>query len=98
MRELYPTEKGFRQFQIWAVDLAPSLPVDKDGESVLAIAVDCFSKWVECAKLPSKEPKHIAAWFEQEILARYGTPMVVRTDNGLEFEGEFQELLDTYGV
>ena len=89
LKELSPTSKGGRPFATWAVDQAPGLPEDKDGDSVLAVAVDCFSKWVEIAKLPSKEPGVVAGWFEREILARYGVPNVIRTDNGLEFEEEF---------
>ena len=64
LKELYPTNKGHRPFATWAIDLAPSLPTDKDGDSVLVVAVDCFSKWTELAKLPSKEPELVAGWFE----------------------------------
>ena len=61
---MYPTEKGARPFQIWAIDLIPSLPIDKDGDSVLAVAVDCFSKWVEVFKCPTKTPEYFAHWVE----------------------------------
>jgi hypothetical protein len=61
---LYPTAKGYRPFQIWAIDLMPSLPADQDGDSVLAVAVCCFSKWVEVCKFPAKRPELIAGWFE----------------------------------
>lgn len=96
--QLYPTGKGQQPFQIWAVDLIPSLPVDRDGDSVLVVAVDCFSKWVEVYKCPAKSPDLIADWFEKDIIARYGTPRIVRTDNGTEFEGSFAKLLETYGI
>jgi Integrase core domain len=87
--ELYPTEKGHQPFQIWAIDLIPSLPPDSDGNSLLAVAVDCFSKWVEVRKLPQKTPELLADWLEVDILSRYGIPKIIRTDNGTEFEGEF---------
>lgn len=80
------------------MDLIPSLPADKEGDSVLAVAVDCFSKWVEVFKCPSKQPEYFAHWFELEIIGRYGIPKVVRTDNGREFEGEFAKLMQTYGI
>lgn len=96
--ELYPTEKGFQPFQIWAIDLIPSLPPDGDGDSVLAVAVDCFSKWVEVRKLPHKTPELLADWMEYDIFSRYGIPKIIRTDNGTEFEGEFNQLLHVYGV
>lgn len=65
---------------------------------MLAVAVDCFSKWTEVRKLPSKSPEFISNWFENEIIARYGIPRIVRTDNGTEFEGEFAKLMRTYGI
>lgn len=76
----------------------PALPQDEDGDSVLVVAVDCFSKWVEVCKLPNKTPEQLALWFEYEIIARYGIPRIVRSDNGTEFEGEFQELMTLYGI
>ncbi len=69
--------------------MIPSLPTDKDGDSVLAVAVDCFSKWVEVFKCPSKTPEYFAHWVEREIIGRYGVQRVIRTDNGTEFEGDF---------
>jgi hypothetical protein len=56
---------------------------------VLVVAVDCFSKWVEVRKLPSKTPELLAEWLEHDIFSRYGIPKIIRTDNGTEFEGEF---------
>ena len=40
-------------------------------------------------KLPSKHPRAIAAWFEHEVIARYGLLRAVRSDYGKEFEEEF---------
>ena len=53
------------------------------------VAVDTFTKWVEIGLLKSKAAIETAGWFEREILARFGTPNVVRTDNGTEYAGEF---------
>jgi transposase InsO family protein len=65
---------------------------------VLAVAVDCFTKWVEVRKFPAKTPELISDWFELDIIARYGIPRIVRTDNGTEFEGSFAKLMTTYGI
>ena len=46
-RELFPCSKGFRPFHTWSIESIPAIPEDKNGVSVLIIAVDCFSKWVE---------------------------------------------------
>lgn len=34
----------------------PALPADEAGDTIVAVAVDCFSKWVEISKLPNKTP------------------------------------------
>ena len=53
------------------------------------VAVCAFSKWVELVKLPSRHPKYIATWFERELIARFGVPRAIRSDNGKEFGEEF---------
>lgn len=50
------------------------MPDSVDGNRVIVVAVDCFTKYVELAILPSKEATVIADWFEREILARYAMP------------------------
>jgi hypothetical protein len=43
-----------RPFAIWSIDLIPSLPVAPNGNSVLIVAVDCFTKYVELGAIPDK--------------------------------------------
>ena len=40
----------------------------------------------------------LADWFEKEMIARFGIPKIVRSDNGTEFEGEFASLMKLYGI
>lgn len=63
-----------RPFAVWSVDLIPSLPTALGGYKVLAVAVDCFTKFVELGTLRNKEASTVADWFERAILARYGLP------------------------
>lgn len=76
----------------------PALPVDETGDTVVAVAVDCLSKWVEISKLPNETPHLLAEWFERDIIARYGIPKIVRSDNRTKFESEFQQLMTVYGI
>lgn len=37
-------------------------------------------------------------WFHETIVCRYGVPVVVRSDNGKEFQGDFKLYLQSMGV
>lgn len=69
--------------------MAGPFPADEDGNTYAIVAVDVFSKWAEVGLLPSKHAFRTAAWFYSEIIARWGRPLAVRTDNGGEWEAEF---------
>ncbi len=91
------TWKGSRPFQGWHIDLAGPFPADDDGHRYLFVAVDPFSKWVEAVTLQDKKSWRTARAL-YEILARWGKPSWVTTDNGLEFAGHFKELCEALGV
>ena len=69
------------------------LPPGSLGQRYAVLAVDPFSKYVEISALPTKSSSALAKWFLTDILARYGSPRAVRSDNGTEFHGEFSALL-----
>ena len=73
----------------WSVDLAGPFPKDAEGNTYLAVAVDCLSKWVEAMPLKSKHAFRTAEWFFSEVVARWSKPDWVRTDNGAEWSGSF---------
>jgi hypothetical protein len=98
-RYLHPAEKGVKPFQIWAVDSITNLvPPAPDGSTDIILAVDPFSKWVEAAPLKTLDSHHTATFFDQQILCRYGCPSIVRSDQGVEYQGEFHSLLTSLGV
>ena len=90
---MLPTAKPLGMFVGWALDLITSLPETEEGEKYLILAIDCYSKWVECGALTNCESQTIAQWFYTNVLARYGKCAFVRTDQGSEFKGLFSELL-----
>ena len=83
---------------MWSIDTIPGLPQDKDGYENLVVAVDAFTKLVEIGKLKTKSAAEMAEWIEFNILARYGAPRIIRTDNGTEYMGEVDDLLKDYGI
>ncbi len=66
------------------------MPEDSEGHRYLFVAVDTFSRWVEAIPLRSKESWRTAYALWSGIISRWGKPAWVTTDNGREFEGEFQ--------
>ena len=53
------------------------------------VAIDAYSKWVEAKAIPHPNSTLVSKFFLEDILARFGAPLAVRTDNGSEFKGEF---------
>lgn len=59
-----------------------------------AIMIDFMTKWTEARALPDKTSKQLAEVFYTEVVCRHGCPAEVVTDQGGEFQGAFQDLLD----
>jgi Integrase zinc binding domain/Integrase core domain len=74
----------------WSIDLAGPFPPDEHGNTYLAVAVDVFSKWVEASPLKSKHAFRTCEWFYTSVIARWGRPAFVRSDNGTEWHSEFK--------
>ncbi|MCI66227.1 gag-pol polyprotein, partial [Trifolium medium] len=48
----------------------------------LIVGVDYFTKWVEAEPLANITAFNVLRFFKRDILARFGIPQVVVTDNG----------------
>ena len=80
------------------MDLAGPFPEDDDGNRFLVIAVDPFSKWVEVQAIPSRHSWRVADFLYSQIVARWGKPRYIRTDNGTEFAGSFARLCSSLKI
>ncbi len=56
--------------------------------------IEHFSNWVELVALLDKSSHNTSQVFLQQVLSRFGTCVDCLTNQGLEFRGEFQDLLD----
>jgi hypothetical protein len=56
--------------------------------------VEHFSKWIELVPSPDKSSEGVAYAFLDKVLSHFGAPVEVLTDQGTEFQGEFQVLCD----
>jgi hypothetical protein len=57
------------------------------------VAVEAFTKWVVLVPLRSKEPENTAYAYYSSVYAYYGAAAQVVTDQGGEWEGRFQQLM-----
>ncbi len=81
-----------------AVDLVTPLPMSKNGEDTLLVAVDIMSKFCILRTLKGKGMATIAAtlW---EIMAIFGMPKIIQSDNGAEFVNQLiKELVALNGI
>jgi hypothetical protein len=81
-------------FYRWSCDLAGELPQTSRGNVYIMIMIEHFSKWVELVALPDKSSHNTSHAFLQQVLSRFGACAECLTDQGSEFRGKFQDLLD----
>ncbi len=75
-------------------DLVGKLPQTSRGNVYIMIMIEHFSKWVEFVTLSDKSSHNTSQVFLQQVLSRFGACVECLTDQGLEFKGKFQNLLD----
>ena len=81
-----------------SLDLLGELPLSRRGKRYVLVMIEHVSKWVELVALSSKSATGIANAFLREVLSRFGACAEVLTDQGGEFKGALQQLLDTCGI
>ena len=60
--------------------------------------MDPFSKWVEIRAMPSLHSWRAAKFLYDNLVARWGKPRYVQTDNGTEFASSFARLCKGLGI
>ena len=73
-------------------------PWDEDGNCYLLVAMDPFSKWVEICAVPLLHSWRVAKFLYDDLVARWGKPHYVQTNNGTKFVGSFAWLCKGLGI
>ena len=60
--------------------------------------MDLFSKWVEIRAMPSLHSWKATEFLYDDLVAHWGKPHYIRTDNGAEFVGSFARLCKGLGI
>lgn len=73
-------------FEMLSVDIIGPLQKTQDAENRYILLVeDVFSKWIEVKAFPQIDGRHIAKFLDEEVIARYGLPRTIISDNGGHF-------------
>ncbi len=78
----------------WSLDFAGPLPLTVWHNRYVLVMVEHFSKWIELVPSLDKSREGVAYAFLNRVLSHFGAPTEVLTDQGTEFQGEFQVLCD----
>ncbi len=80
----------YGMFYRWGLDYLGELPPSASGNKYALIVIDYFSKWVEVFPVVTADAATTVKLVLLNIIARYGVPGEVVTDNGAPFLGEFE--------
>jgi len=65
----------------------------------LVVSIDYSTKWIEAEPLAKITAKNVLRFFKRNILARFGVPTLVISDNGTQFTDQrFQDYLRKIGI
>ena len=88
-----------RPFHTWGIDLVGPFPKDRRGRQYLLTCVDHLTGWPEAIPIASKKSATVWEAFMNNVVARYGLPSEIISDNGGEFtEKGFENWLCENGV
>lgn len=77
------------------LDLIGPLPEVRGYKYCLTI-IDRFSRWPEAIPLPNMSAQTVAAAFMDNWIARFGTPAIITTDQGKQFESSLFQALSKF--
>lgn len=88
-----------RPFQRLYIDFMGPYPRSKEGNTVIFVCLDHFSKYVFLEPLRAATAIKVVKFLEGRIFHLFGVPEYVHSDNGRQFTSElFREFLLKYGI
>lgn len=72
-------------FHILSVDIIGPLPKSYNRNKYIIVCIDNFSRYIETMALKQKDGKTVAKFFVEKILLKYGSPKILNSDWGNEF-------------
>ncbi len=75
-------------FERWGIDIVGPLPITREGNRYIVIAMDYFTKWSEARVIKAANVKMVATFIYKEIICWFGSLRVLQNDRGIHFVNE----------
>ena len=95
--ELMSLPIGGRNYR-WGLDFSGPYEETGSGNKYILHMIEHFTKFMINVATPAKESARVAHAFRDMVLAMHGAPAEVLTDQGGEFTGKFEELLEEHMI
>ncbi|PKI73415.1 hypothetical protein CRG98_006185 [Punica granatum] len=73
--------------------IGPINPKASDGHLFILVAIDYFTKWIEAITLASVTAKVVAHFLKRDVIARYGVPATIITNNAKKLNNKIIDKL-----
>jgi hypothetical protein len=80
------------------IDSAGPFAATKEGHQYVIVIIEAFSKWIELVPVHRLDSATTARVFQERFLSRFGAPVELVSDNGVEYMGEFAAQLREHGI
>ncbi len=80
-------------FKKWEVNIVGPLPITREENRYIVVAMDYFSRWPEARPLKTANAETVAMFLYEEIICRFGTPRILQSDRGTHFVNELIQRL-----
>ena len=95
---LVPMAAGF-PFERIAMDIVGPLPKTLRNNRYLLVIIDYYTRWPEAFALEHQDAHSVAIKLISDVIARYGAPYIIHTDQGTNFESKLvSELCKLYDI
>ena len=76
-----------------ATDILGELPETENNNKYIVVISDYFTKWTEAFPMPNMEARTVAKILVEEVVARFGIPYTIHSDQGTQYESKlFSEM------
>ena len=94
--ELIPLKIG-QPFSRIGIDIKGPLPITKNNNRYIIVAMDYFTKWPEAKAISNMKAVTVAEFIYKEIICRHGVPEEILSDRGISFINQvIKELCDKF--
>ncbi len=75
-------------FERWRVDIIRPLPITREENRYIVVAIDYFSRWSEVRSLKVANTDTVATFLYEKIICRFRASRILQSDRGTYFVNE----------